>query len=101
MDVSLFDDNLQPFLTALGWVVGGKLDADDIEAVSWGLRDTDRVKGRWFEYEFSGEPRIPFSIALDEAGASIVWVRAELPAELAARIQLVADFCCQFHWRGP
>jgi len=100
MEVSLFEGNLQPFLTALGWLVGGRLDADDFEAVSWGLRDTDREEGRWFSYDFGGEVRTPFAVALDEAGASIVWVRAELSAEFAPRAQLLADFCWHFHWRG-
>ena len=77
VEVSLFEANLQPFLTTLGWLVGGRLDADDFEAVAWGLRDTDREAGRWFGYEFGGEARTPFAVALDEAGASIVWVRAE------------------------
>ena len=100
VEVSLFEDNVRPFLTALGWIVGGRLDDDDFEAVGWALRNTDREQGHWFEYEFSGEVRTPFAVAFDEAGASIVWVRAEVPAEFAPRVQLLADFCWHFHWRG-
>lgn len=33
VEVSLVEDNLRPFLTSLGWLVSGRLDDDDWEAV--------------------------------------------------------------------
>ncbi len=100
LEVSLLDDNLEPFLTAFSWVVRARFDADDFEAVSWGLRDTNREEGAWFEYELSGETNIQFAVAFDEPGDSVVWFRVEAPAEMYTRIELLAQFCWEFHWRG-
>lgn len=101
IEVSLLEDNLQPFLTAFGWLVDARLDPDDFEAITWGLRDTDREDGAWFQYEFGGETRTQFAVATDEAGGSVVWVRAEVPAEIVPRIELLAQFCWEFRWRCP
>ena len=99
--VAFMDDNLEPFLTALGWIVGYAVDDSDLEAVSNGLRDTDSEEGRWYEYEFHGRHRADFALALDEAGSGVVRFRVELPEELAPQVRLFADFCWQFHWHIP
>jgi hypothetical protein len=99
--VAIMSDNLEPFLTALGWVVGYTADGDDLEAVSNGLRDTDAEEGRWYAYEFHGRHRADFSLAFDEAGSGVVLFQIELPDELAPQVRLFADFCWQFHWHTP
>ena len=99
--VAFFSDNLEPFLTALGWIIGYVVDGSDLEAVTHGLRGTDSEKGRWYEYEFHGTHRAAFSLALDEAGGSVVLFRVELPEELAPQVRLLANFCWDFHWRAP
>ncbi len=101
IEVSLFDDNLRPFLTAVGWLVGHRFDEGDWAATSQGIRGTDAEAGRWFEYEFNEGRRAGFSVAYDEDGTSVVRFRADLPAEFEARIRLLGDFCCHFHWSGP
>ena len=101
MEVSIFEENLRLFLTALGWLVGYPFDPDDWVAVSHGLRDTNREIDCWFDYEFSGNDRTPFAVAFDDSGSGVVCVRVELPGEFASRVQLLADFCWHFHWRDP
>jgi len=99
--VAIMCDNLEPFLTALGWIVGYTVDDSDVEAVSNGVRDTDAEGGRWYEYEFNGRDRAAFALAFDEAGSGVVRFRVELPEELAPQVRLFADFCWQFHWHIP
>jgi hypothetical protein len=100
VEVSVWDDNLRPFLTALGWLADYGFDADDWEAVSHGVRNTDAEAGVWFEYELCGRERVPFSVAFDDAGSSIVMVRAAVPAALEAQAWLLGRFCREFHWRS-
>jgi hypothetical protein len=99
-ELSFYCDNLNPFLTALGWVVDYRFDEHDYEAIFSGLRDTDAEIGRWYDYEFHGKQIVPLSVAFDEAGGSIIRLRVALPAELEPQVQLLADFCWRFHWRG-
>jgi hypothetical protein len=101
VEVLFHDDNLEPFLTAVGWVVGYRFDADDWQAVSQGIRDTDAEGGQWYEYEFHGQRPTAFAVAYDEPGCGVARFRAELPPEQAAQVRLLADLCFQFHWHLP
>ena len=44
--------------------------------------------------------RIQQDLGARMRGRPSFWVRAEVPAEFAPRVQLLADFCWHFHWRG-
>lgn len=101
VEVSFFDDNLTPFMTALGWLVGYRFDDDDQAAISHGLRESDAEAGRWYEYEFNGSQRAVFSLALDDSGGSIVLLRVALPEVLEPQVKLLSEFCWHFHWREP
>lgn len=103
IDVSLLDDNLRPFLTAAGWLVGHDFDEDDWLAIEAGIAGTDAEVDRWYAYEFCGGRRTPFSVAYDASGGSIVQFRADLPGEFADRLRLLGEFCGHFRWHttGP
>jgi hypothetical protein len=101
LEVSFLEDNLLPFMTALGWLVAYQFDDGDWAALSYGLRDSDAEAGQWYEYEFSGRERLVFSVALDDSGSSVVYLRVALPEEFEPQVKLLAEFCWHFHWRGP
>lgn len=94
----IYRDNLRPFLTALGWVVGYNFDEVDWEAICHGLRETNAEADRWFEYELSGNYRAAFSLALDDG--SVVMARIGVPSELESQIRLLREFCATFLWNS-
>ena len=96
--VWVFEDNLRPFLTVLGWVAGYALDADDWEAIATGVRETDAEAGRWYDYEFAGRHRAAFSLSRDP-GTCVVHVRVRVPEELEPQVRLVADIFAHFRVR--
>jgi hypothetical protein len=101
VEVTIFDANLLPFLTAVGWLVGHRFDDGDGIAVGEGIRHTDAAGGRWYDFEFYGGRRTPFSVAYDEGGSGVVLFRSDLPEEAESRVRLLGDFCCNFHWLAP
>jgi hypothetical protein len=94
----IFDENLRPFLTALGWIVGYQFDNDDWEAISLGVRDSDGETGRWYEYEFHGQHSSKLVLARDP-GTSVLQVRASVPAELEPQIRLAVFIFQRYHAR--
>src|SRR5262249_17910327 len=91
----VFEDNLSPFLTSIGWIVGYTFDPDDWAAISTGLRDTHQEAGRWFDYEFLGRHRIGFSLARDP-GSGVVFFRAGVLPELDPQINLATEIFGRF-----
>jgi hypothetical protein len=91
----VYADNLRPFLTVLGWVVGYALDADDWTAISFGVCDSDAEADRWYDYEFAGRHCAAFSLGADP-GTGVVLVRAQVPAELEPQVRLAADIFAHF-----
>ncbi len=94
----VFLDNLRPFLTALGWIVGYEHGPDELTAIEYGLRDTEMEADRWYAVEFAGHRCITLSLALDP-GSSVVNLRVEVPAELEPQVQLAIDIFAYFHLR--
>jgi hypothetical protein len=96
--VWVFEDNLRPFLKALGWVVGYSLDPGDWEAIAAGVRETDAEAERWYDYEFAGKSRTAFSLARDPESC-VVQVRVTVPVELEPQVRLAADIFARFRVR--
>jgi hypothetical protein len=94
----IFDENLRPFLTALGWVVGYQFGTDDWEAISTGVRDSDGEADRWYEYEFPGQHPAKLLLACDP-GTSVVQVRASVKDELEPQVRLAVSIFQRFHVR--
>jgi hypothetical protein len=91
----VLEDNLRPFLTVLGWLVGYTLDPDDWDAIASGVRKTDAEAGCWYDYEFMGKHRAALSLGIDP-GTSVVHIRVGVPAELESQVQLAADIFARF-----
>jgi hypothetical protein len=94
----VYQDNLRPFLTVLGWIVGYSVDTDDWTAIAVGVRESDMEADHWYYYELNGRYRAVVSLAIDP-GTSVVHVRAEVPAELEPKVQLAADIFAYFRIR--
>jgi hypothetical protein len=94
----VLEDNLRPFLTAVGWIVGYPFDPDDWTAISFGVRETDQEAGRWYAYEFAGRHRAMLSLARDP-GSCVVHVRVGVPSELESQVNLAAEIFTRFRLR--
>jgi hypothetical protein len=50
----IYEDNLEPFVTALSWLASYTIDDDDWQAIKTGLLKTDGDHFQWSSYEFDG-----------------------------------------------
>lgn len=94
-NVWVYEANLRPFLTVLGWVVGYSFDADDWAAISFGVRETDAGQDRWFGYEFVGRDRAVLRLGIDP-GTAVVHVDVAVRPELGPQVRLAADIFAHF-----
>jgi hypothetical protein len=83
---SILQENLEPFLITLSWLIGYSLDEDDWQAITNDLLDGGRGS-----YEFTGNQTMTVDVALAGNSAALkVSVAApgelELQAELAMAI---------------
>lgn len=93
----IYEENLHPFMTALGWICGYSFDEDDWTAVSFGTRSADQDAGVWFHYTLGGESVIEAAIT-QEQGESVFTVRIEVEEKLADRARLIYGFCQYFRF---
>jgi hypothetical protein len=89
-------ENLKPFLTVLGWVVGHAFDSDDWTAIKHGVQKTNADTGHWFDYQFGNRQ---FSLA-QEPDSTHVYVRIELAPELEVKLRMAIDICQFFDLQG-
>lgn len=90
----VFDANLRPFLTAIGWALGAEFGPGDWLAVKNGLRETDESIDRWFEFTFATSLAAHLYLARGQGG--IVRFRSSLPKELESQLRLTAALCQRF-----
>ncbi|MDB6135964.1 MAG: hypothetical protein JWM59_4207 [Verrucomicrobiales bacterium] len=93
----IYEENLHPFMTALGWISGYHFDEDGWTAVNFGARSADEGAGVWFHYALEGDSMIEAGIT-QERGESVFTVRIEADEKLAARVGLSIDFCQNFRF---
>ncbi len=55
----ILHDNLKPFLTTIGWVVGRSFNDDDLQSIT-----TDLLDGGGGSYQFDCNPSTTLSIAI-------------------------------------
>ena len=82
----IYEDNLQPFLTALSWFVGYNFDPDDWAAFEFGIKNTDAETNRWFDYTFSGKEKNQIRVA-NSSGTGIINLEIEVPASVAPKVE--------------
>jgi hypothetical protein len=89
----ILQDNLEPFLTTLSWVVGYSIDDDDWQAIN-----NDLLDGGGGSYEFAGHDELTFDIAID-SGSDVLKVTVDTPVELEPQVELAIAVFQQFHLR--
>src|SRR6478735_4680153 len=89
----ILQDNLEPFLTTLGWIVGSSLDDDDWQAIT-----TDLLDGGGGEYAFDGGQKTTFSVAIG-LDTSILNMKVDAPVELEPQMELAIAIFQHFHLR--
>ncbi len=94
----IWQDNLEPFLTALSWVVDYSMDEGDWQAIKTGILETDGEVLRWSSYEFAGDCVLKFRLAVDR-GTEVLQVEVEAPKELEPRVVMAIAIFQHFHLR--
>src|SRR6478735_3511238 len=92
----ILQDNLEPFLTTLGWIVGSSLDDDDWQAIT-----TDLLDGGGGEYEFPGNRRMKLGISVDNNNTTLLQIAVDVPAELVSQVELAVSIFRHFQLRNP
>jgi hypothetical protein len=87
-------ENLEPFLTALGWVVGYPFDKDDWAAISEGLLEDNGV----VTYEILGILPAKLELKYDQISGSFQ-VSVETPAEAHPQVELALAIFQHFSLR--
>jgi hypothetical protein len=94
-----FRDNLAPFLRFVAIRAKYDLLPEEIQAIQLGVRETDQERERWYDYEFTGDRMIRLSFATDP-GSSVVFWRAECPAEMRDAIEVAARLMQEYQLVG-
>jgi len=95
VDGSILQDNLEPFLTTLSWLVGYSIDEDDWQAIN-----NDLFDGGGGSYEFAGKQVMKFNVAVDR-NTNVLKVSVALPGELDPQVELAIAIFQHFHLRKP
>jgi len=90
------EDNLEAFLTVIGWLAGCDFDPPDWDAISMGMLRSDYEANSWYDYEFFGKSKACLRLAKDP-GTCVVFVEITLPVELVTRVKLSIDIFAHFH----
>jgi hypothetical protein len=94
-----FRDNLAPFLRFVATRAKYDLLPEEMQAIELGVRETDQERSRWYDYEFTGHQIIRLSFAIDP-GSSVVFWRAECPAEMRDAIEVAAGLMQEYRLVG-
>jgi hypothetical protein len=90
---TILQDNLEPFLTTLSWLIGYSIDEDDWQAIN-----NDLLDGGGGSYEFVGNQTMKFDVALD-GNTSVMKVTVAVPEELESQVELAVAIFQQFRLR--
>jgi hypothetical protein len=90
---TILQQNLQPFLTTLSWLIGYSLGDDDWQAIN-----NDLLDGGGGSYEFIGNQTLKFVVSLEE-GTDLMKVTVDLPEELEFQVELAIAIFRHFRLR--
>jgi hypothetical protein len=107
------ESNLRAFVELVARVAGdATFDDLDVDAITWGVRDTDSDHDRWFSYPFRGQYSLRLALA-QPPGSAILDVRVvgvppddtsqageaddEPPAALLPLLHLLVEICQEYH----
>ena len=90
-----FRDNLAPFLRFAAGRAKYDLLPEEVQAVELGIRETDQERDRWYDYQLAGANTVRLSFAID-LGSSVVFWRAECPAEMRDAIEVAANLMQEY-----
>ena len=90
---SILQDNLDPFLITLSWLVGYAIDADD-----WATMNNDLLDGGGATCEFAGNQVLKVQACI-ECNTKFVEVTVEAPKELEPQVELAIAIFRHFHMR--
>jgi hypothetical protein len=82
------EENLEPALTAIGWICDYKFDSGDWDAVSTGVKTVDESKNIWFDYTLAGKFEIRTRIT-KESGSSNFSLRIESSEDIKDRLDMI------------
>ena len=82
------EENLNPVLTAIGWICDYKFEVDDWDAVKHGVKSVDESKDIWFEYPLIGKFEIRTRTTM-EPGSSNYSLRVECDKDIKGELDMV------------
>jgi hypothetical protein len=94
-----FRDNLAPFLRFVAGRAKYDLLPEEVQAIQLGIRETNQERDRWYDYEFAGANTVRLSFAIDP-GSSVVFWRAECPADVRVAIEVAANLMQEYQFVG-
>jgi hypothetical protein len=91
----IFEDNLWPFLSVMSWLVKYDFDDLDWDAISYGTKDTDVEKDRWYDYEFTGDFVAKFRLAADP-GTEVLALKVDIAERFAPQVETAMEIFRNF-----
>jgi hypothetical protein len=89
----ILNENLNQFVTTLGWIIGYSLDEGD-----WARINNDWLDGGGGTYEFVGNHKMTFGFSVDSK-KEMVDVTVELPSEFEPQVELAIAIFQHFQLR--
>jgi hypothetical protein len=90
----ILQNNLDPFLTALSWIVGYSIDDDEWETINTDLLEMSLE----LSHEFSGNHKVKFEVAVDRVTGNFQ-VKVDAPKEFDSQVELAIAIFQHFHLR--
>lgn len=90
---TILQDNLEPFLTTLSWLIGYSIDEGDWQAIN-----NDLIDGGGGSYKFVGNQTMKFDVALD-GNTEVIKVTVAVPEELESQVELAVAIFQHFRLR--
>lgn len=91
----ILEENVEPFLIVLGWIVEYEFDEADADGIMPTLARTDAEADKWCDYEFDGKNSCKFKLAKD-VGSSVVLVRLEVAQDIESKVRLAIEIFSTF-----
>jgi hypothetical protein len=99
----ILEQNLRPFVELVAYLAGdATFDDLDVDAITWGVRESDADHDRWYAYPFRGEHAALRLELAHDPGSIIISFRLhaiageELPADLERAVSLLVLVCADY-----
>ena len=100
-DFWIFKNKLTPFLLGVSNIIGYELLVEDIEAIKYGITQTNYEENIWWRFELGNKDNVSMLFAMDKEDSDILFIKMELQSEFEKLISVVLFYITEFELKHP